>query len=77
MSENEKKERAPEKEKQKERAPEVDVRGFLNRCVSEQKLLEKFSEVARQYGRSVSVQAGKVRHDVPNDQLPYMIALVK
>lgn len=79
MAEEPKKEKAPEKtpEKPKEKAPDVDVRGFLERCASDIKTLEKFSAVARQYGRYVSVQAGKVRHDIPNDQLPYMVALVK
>ena len=77
MSEEKPKKEAPKEEKPKEEAPKVDVRGFLESCASNQKTFEKFQAVLRQYGRNASMQAGKIRHDVPNDQLPYMVALVK
>ncbi|HNA77937.1 MAG TPA: hypothetical protein PLF85_13075 [Turneriella sp.] len=74
-------------EGQKEEAPNVDVKGFLAKCDTRNKSgealreayksLEQFQEVARSYGRVVTVNAGRVDHNIPADQLPWMIALIK
>lgn len=75
------------KEKSKEVPPQVDVKGFLAKCDTRNKSgealreayksLEQFQEVARSYGRVVTVNAGRVDHNIPADQLPWMIALIK
>ena len=61
----------------KEEAPQVDIKGFLVKATEDIRLRERFEAVARQYGRRVTMNAGKLVHDIPGDQLPYMIALVK
>lgn len=82
---------APESKKAKKKSdevsPQVDVKGFLAKCDARNKSgealreayasLEKFQEVARSYGRVVTVNAGRVDHNIPADQLPWMIALIK
>lgn len=71
------KEKAPSTKK----PPEVDVRAFLDKCGGTSResvmLCEKFRAVARQYGRKVSVNGNRVIHDIPNDQLKWIVALVK
>jgi len=76
-------EKAPEKKKpeqkakEPEKAPEINVPEFLKSCGRDMLLCEKFRKVARQYGRTVKVNGNVVTHDIPHEQLKYMIALVK